>query len=236
MRSCLWLPLFILASLLLLFAPLWAQDPAPPAPAENLEELFHSELPPAQATLPPTTEAPAEAPAAKAPATPGRPALTTVTEPAAFPTLHPLVVHFPVVLLPVATLFFAVGMLFRSRSVQDAGVVLALLGLGGALLAAEVFHPDTVKSLPALVQDTLRRHEIFADLTVGGAAAASACGALRWISGPLRRAFNVLTLAALLATTVTVAAAGDYGATLAYIHGVGPQGHYLERHPAADHD
>jgi uncharacterized membrane protein len=154
--------------------------------------------------------------------------------PAEFPTFHPLVVHFPIVLLIAAFPFYLFGMLRQRILLRQAGMVLGAFGFLGALLAGYVFHPHTVGLTPE-ARNVLSNHDLFAGLTLYIAFIAIVVGGLT--CSARFRGFNLQALASilLLLTVLTVSLAGHYGAKLVHIYGVGPQGQFLEREHISVH-
>ncbi len=143
-----------------------------------------------------------------------------------FPTFHPLIVHFPIVLIIAGFPFYLLGMLRQRIVFRRSGIVLASFGFLGALLAGYVFHPHTVGLTPA-AQSVLSNHDLFASATLYLVAIAVALGALT-----CTHRFQGLTLQAsasviLLLSVVMVSLDGHYGAKLVHMHGVGPKGHFL---------
>ena len=58
-----------------------------------------------------------------------------------FPSLHPLVVHFPIVLLLIAPGLWLLGLWSKTRSHFYIAFTLGALGLLGAYMAGSWFHP-----------------------------------------------------------------------------------------------
>ena len=145
----------------------------------------------------------------------------------AFPTLHPLVVHFPIVLLLTAAFLYPGGLLLRNSQLKYAGILLAAAGLAGAILATYWVHPHTTGLTPA-AQATLEQHDRFAYLTIYTAAAA----VFTQLAGHFsrRRLIEFVGAIVMLAASVFVSVAGHYGAELTHVHGVGPRGEFLEEH------
>lgn len=150
------------------------------------------------------------------------------TKPTGFPTLHPLVVHFPIVLLILAFIFQVIG-LFNRKSHWDY-VTLALLfaGVLGAYLAGSFFHPHT-EELSADVDTILDRHELFASLTLWSGITGLLLKAFTLFFIKKRKlVFEIVTAIILLFSAASVAVAGHWGAYLTHVEGVGPQGKYLD--------
>ncbi len=139
----------------------------------------------------------------------------------AFPTLHPLVVHAPVMLIPLAPLLFLIGWGTRSPALERTGMALLAAGFLGAVLASRVFHPHT-GAMTLLAREALEHHEFWADWTQGLAGAALlpalSLSILRGhrFRGALKFLFAGLALAAAGAVTV----AGHQGAALTHVHRV----------------
>ena len=145
-----------------------------------------------------------------------------------FPTFHPLIVHFPIVLIIAAFPFYLLGMLRRRIVFRRSGIALASFGFLGALLAGYVFHPHTVGLTPA-AQSALSNHDLFASATLYLGAIAVALGTLTCTNRFQGIRLQAAALAILLLSVVMVSLAGHYGAKLVHIHGVGPKGQFLVR-------
>lgn len=137
-----------------------------------------------------------------------------------FPTLHPLVVHFPIVLLPLGALLLVGGWVFRTRALEWAATAVLAVAFFTGLLASRVFHPHPEMTL--LAMEVFEAHEFWADWTVGFSALATVFSSLRaWGKPKFRFAFAVLALLAATAATLAVMAAAHHGAALTHIHRVG---------------
>ncbi len=143
-----------------------------------------------------------------------------------FPNLHPLVVHFPIVLILLSVVLQAI-LLFRDYN-QIKWATLFVMGAAfvGAVLASYVFHAHTGK-LSENAAKIYERHEDYAFYTV-------------WLSGLTfllqgiglfyklhQRSFTALVFVGALVAAVFVSIAGHQGAKLVYVEGVGPQGKNL---------
>lgn len=146
-----------------------------------------------------------------------------------FPTLHPLVVHFPIVLLIIAALLQWVGLFLYKKEITTVAWALLLLGFISAYASSTWFHAHTSQLVPA-IQAILEEHEMYASYT-------------QWLSGIallvqsvnlffLRRNVwvNFSMAIAMSAAAFFVAYTGHHGAELVHKHGVGAKGYLLEQH------
>jgi uncharacterized membrane protein len=140
----------------------------------------------------------------------------------AFPSLHPLIVHFPVVLIPLAVGLLAAAFLARSRALEWAAAFCMLAGWATSLTAGQVFHPHS-EGMTLVAQGVLDVHETWAKWTVGFSAPAALI--IAWHSLVAGRrpqmALGILALTLSLAAAGAVLMAGHQGATLTHIHHVG---------------
>lgn len=152
-----------------------------------------------------------------------------------FPNLHPLVVHFPIVLILLAAALQAVLVFKEWPPVRWITLVIMAGGFVGALAASTVFHAEPM-GLGARAAAVFAAHEKFASYTL-------------WLSGITlllrgigdffkiqRRAYEILVLAFALAAAGVLSVAGHRGAQLVYVEGVGPQGHLLDKNHGHGHE
>ncbi len=146
-----------------------------------------------------------------------------------FPTLHPLIVHFPIVLIILAAILQIVSFTVFRNELSWLVIAFTLFGSVTAWLSSNTFHPHTT-GLTENSQRLLLEHELYASLTfwfaVAGLAAKSASKLIlksRWWS---ELAATLLLAAAAGAVAIT----GHHGAELVHKEGVGPRGDFLEAH------
>jgi uncharacterized membrane protein len=144
-----------------------------------------------------------------------------------FPNLHPIVVHFPIVLLLLALLSQIAAFFVWRPQLDVVTFVLLVGGALGAYAAGSWFHPHT-HNLTEAAKAVLAQHDIYADYTVWTSVAGLLLkGISIWLYKSKFWLEAVITLV-LAGAAVSVGLTGHYGGTLAYIHGVGVQGNFLE--------
>lgn len=144
-----------------------------------------------------------------------------------FPSLHPLIVHFPIVLLLLAFLTQLAALFVWKKELSLLTGILLLGGFLGAYMAGTYFHPHT-SELTDAAQQVLDLHDRYADYTVWSAGIALL---LKGISHFLfkRKLWLEIVMVVLLGLAAgAVSKTGHYGATLVHIHEIGPQGKFLE--------
>ncbi|NOY36015.1 MAG: hypothetical protein GXO83_00390 [Chlorobi bacterium] len=144
-----------------------------------------------------------------------------------FPTLHPLVVHFPIVLLILAVLTQFLGLFVLRKPLSWVTLALVALGFLGAWVAAGFVHPHT-EQLTEYAAWALQQHEKYADITLWTALAALVLKTVSHFFLNMKIWAEVVIFLVLGVSAYAVSSAGHFGAQLTHIEGVGPQGHFLE--------
>ena len=153
---------------------------------------------------------------------------------AEFPNLHPLLVHFPIVLLLLAALISIANILFLKRDLDWIITIFTGLGALGAYAAGRWFHPHA-HDLTEQMQAVLDQHDLYADWTIWLSITAFVLQLIsQFILKQKRWAVIVVSLV-LAGAAYSVSQAGHYGSQLVHIEGVGPKGNYLESEESHDH-
>ena len=145
-----------------------------------------------------------------------------------FPTLHPLIVHFPIVLLLLSLLTQFAGLFVFRKELNWITLLLVFGGLIGAYVAAQLVHPHTT-GLTETATWVLENHERYADYTLWTALSAFLLKAVSMFLLKKKVWMEVIILVVLAASAYSVSEASHYGAQLLHIEGVGSQGNYLEQ-------
>ncbi len=144
-----------------------------------------------------------------------------------FSNLHPLVVHFPIVLLLLAVFAQIASFFLWKKQLNWATLLLLAGGFLGAYVASTYVHPHTTDLTEAATL-VLEKHDLFADYTIW---LSGICLLLKTVSLFLLKDklwFEIIIALLLVGAAYSVSQAGHYGATLAHIHGVGVQGKFIE--------
>ena len=136
------------------------------------------------------------------------------------PNLHPIIVHFPIVLLPLALAIDVIGWLFGSAGLWAAGRRMLWLGTLSAIAAAVSGLTGADDVHPYVSDAAEQLMDIHMDLQLGTVGAALGLSVWRLIAVPFpgrgRLAYFLLNAAMVLNLLV----AADYGAQMVFLHGV----------------
>jgi len=135
-----------------------------------------------------------------------------------FPTLHPLVVHFPIVLLLMAFPIYLFGFFGKKQDVKLVALFLFFIGTVGAVVASYMVHPNTFDPSPEVTL-VLKQHDFFAYWTVYLSVITCIFGAASYFFAKKKGLeFGVMILMLLSLTSVSLT--GHYGATLTHLQTV----------------
>lgn len=143
-----------------------------------------------------------------------------------FPNLHPLVVHFPIVLILLSVVLQ--GILLFKDYYQIKWATLAVMGAAflGSVFASYVFHAHIGELNPNATK-VFERHEQFAFYTVWMSGITFLLQGIGLFYKLNQRSFGVIVFVAALTSAIFLSITGHQGAKLVYVEGVGPQGKNL---------
>lgn len=144
-----------------------------------------------------------------------------------FPTIHPLIVHFAIVLLIVGAAIQLVNIYFLKVELAWTSFAIVLIGVVAAYLAGRNFHPHT-HGLSEHAKLVLAQHDFWADWTINLGFLGVLLQGLNLVIFKLRRWAVITVAVVLLGAGYSVSKAGHYGAQLVHIEGIGPKGEFLE--------
>lgn len=163
-----------------------------------------------------------------------------------FPSLHPLIVHFAIVLIIVAAALQLLNVFLLKKDLAWIIAAILLTGFLAAWFAGKDLHPHT-HGLTKHAELVLKQHDKFADWTINTAMAAlglqiiylvmlkytrqmhtTPVDGIDGVASKLNRIGAVVIALVLLSSAYFVSRAGHYGSQLVHIEGVGPQGKFLE--------
>jgi uncharacterized membrane protein len=134
--------------------------------------------------------------------------------------VHPLIVHFPLALLPTAALFYLLAFVSGRESLAWTGFWLLALGtLAGAVaVATGLYAMEGVMVDPTVHERLLDVHERWMLATAGVAVALTAWAV---IARPMPRRGRALFMLALGALLVVMTKGADYGGRLVFDYNAG---------------
>ena len=144
-----------------------------------------------------------------------------------FPNYHPLVVHFPIVLLIIATLFQVLSFIIYKKELSLVTLILLFLGTISAWLASNTFHAHSGE-LTGNAKTLLETHEQFASYTRWFAFMALVAKTISHFFLNRKLWIEIGVSLLLISSAVAVSIAGHHGAQLVHIEGVGVKGKFLE--------
>ena len=144
-----------------------------------------------------------------------------------FPSLHPLAVHFPIVLILLAAALQAV-LVWRDLK-QIKWVTLVIMGgaFFSSLAASTIFHAEPSADAPKAALEIFEQHEKYAQLTLWMSGITFLLKSIGVFFKINRRSYEIIVLIAAIVAAVFLSIAGHHGARLTHVAGVGPMGRYL---------
>lgn len=144
-----------------------------------------------------------------------------------FPTLHPLIVHFAIVLIIVAAALQLLNLILIKKEISWIVAVILLIGVVAAWMAGRNFHPHT-HGISDHAKMVLEQHDRWADWTINTGIISLILQVANLLLFKAKRWAMGIVAVVLVISGYSVSQAGHYGAQLVHIEGIGPQGKYLE--------
>lgn len=144
-----------------------------------------------------------------------------------FPNLHPMVVHFPIVLLLLTFFSQLIGLFIMKNELSWVTLVLLFFGVLGGWIATNYTHAHP-HDLPDRINQIFEEHEwyAYATLWVSGLTFLLKLVSHFWIKN--NRWLEVVVTFSFALSAMSIFFTGHLGSQLVHIEGVGPQGNYLE--------
>lgn len=144
-----------------------------------------------------------------------------------FPTIHPLIVHFAIVLIIVAAALQLLNVYLLKKEVAWIVSGILLAGVAAAWFASRNFHPHT-HGISDHAQLVLAQHDKWADWTIYLGFVGLILHTANLFFLKAKRSPSIVVALVLIGSAYSVGCAGHYGSQLVHIEGIGPQGKYLE--------
>ena len=144
-----------------------------------------------------------------------------------FPSLHPLIVHFAIVLIIVAAGIQLLNLWLIRKEISWIVAGMLFVGVLAAWVAAKNVHPHT-RDLSDHAKLVLDQHDKWANWTIKSGIVALLLQIANLFLFKSKRWALAIVASVLALSAYSVLRAGHYGSQLVHIEGIGPQGKYLE--------
>ena len=144
-----------------------------------------------------------------------------------FSSLHPLAVHFPIVLILLAAAFQVVLVWKDWKQIRWATLIIMAGAFFSALAASTILHAEPSAEAPKAAMEMFEQHEKYASLTLWMSGITLLLKSIGIFFKIQKRLYEIIVLIAAIIASVFLSIAGHHGARLTHIAGVGPMGKYL---------
>ncbi|MBN8718635.1 MAG: hypothetical protein J0H85_04265 [Sediminibacterium magnilacihabitans] len=153
-----------------------------------------------------------------------------------FSSLHPLAVHFPIVLILLAAVLQAVLVWKDLKQIKWVTLVIMAGAFFSSLAASTIFHAEPSTDAPKAALEIFVQHEKYAQLTLWTSGITLLLKCIGVFFKINRRSFEIIVLVSAVIAAVFLSIAGHHGAKLTHVAGVGPMGKYLMKGHGAVED
>lgn len=145
-----------------------------------------------------------------------------------FPSLHPLVIHFPIVLILLVAAFQVIVVWKPNwQQIRWATLFITAGAFFSALAASTIFHAEPSADAPKAAMEMFEQHEKYAQLTLWMSGITLLLKSIGIFFKINRRLYEVIVLIAAIIAAIFLSITGHHGARVTHIAGVGPMGRYL---------
>ena len=152
----------------------------------------------------------------------------------AFPNYHPLIVHFPIVLLMLAAIIQLISFFVFKKELSWVTLGLLLAGVITTWLSSHTFHAHP-EELTGKASEIFETHEQMADFTWWFSLAALTIKIVSHFFMKRKWWLESIVALCLIGSAITVSIAGHHGAMLVHMEGIGPMGKSLETEDEHQH-
>ncbi len=144
-----------------------------------------------------------------------------------FPSLHPLAVHFPIVLIVLGAVLQSVVVWKDWKQIHWTTLFIMAGAFFSGLAAATILHAEPSSDAPKAAMEMFEQHEKYAQLTLWMSGITLLLKSIGIFFGINRRIYHAIVLTSAIVATIFVSITGHHGARLTHVAGVGPMGRYL---------